>query len=121
MMPYLLTHPDIGFEAFQKDIFEISKIGKVSYHEGALTKDYPYSQIIEEYEKACKQFGQQPIVMLVYIKFSKGQKIQLLQYAHLKARILMCYGVKHLSVNVAYCEDSNQEINNDGSIQIWIA
>jgi len=121
MMPYLSTHPDIGFDEFRKDIFEISKIGKLSYHEGVLTTEYPYSQIIEEYEKACKQFGQQPIVMLVYIKFSKGQKIQLLQYAHLKARIFLCYGVKHLSVNIAYCEDSNQEINNDGSIQIWIA
>ena len=77
--------------------------------------------ILDGDEKACKQLGQQPIVMLVYIKFRKGQKIQLLQYAHLKARILMCYGVKHLSVNIAYCEDSNQEINNDGSIQIWIA
>lgn len=121
MMPYLSTHPDLGFEELRKDIFEISKIGKVSYHEGALTIEYPYSQIIEEYEKACKQFRHQPTVMLVYIKFSKDQKIKLLQYAHLKARIFMCYGVKHLSVNIAYCEESNQEINNEGSIQIWIA
>lgn len=121
MMPYLSTHPDLGFEEFRKDIFEISKIGKVSYHKGVLTNDYPYSQIIEEYEKSCEQFGQQPTVMLVYIEFSKDQKIQLLQYTHLKARIFLCYGVKHLSVNIAYCEESNQEINNEGSIQIWIA
>lgn len=122
MMPYLSTHPDLGFEEFRKNIFKISKIGIVSYHEGVLTNDYPYSQIIEEYEKACKQFGHQPTVMLVYIKFSKDQKIQLLQYAHLKARIYMCYGVKHLSINIAHGKGSSQEINkNEGSIQIWIA
>lgn len=121
MMLYLSTHPDLGFEEFRKDLFEISKVGKVFYHEGILTIEYPYSQIIEEYEKAYIQFGQQPTVMLVYIKFSKGQKIQLLQYAHQKAHIFLCYGVKHLSVNIAYCEESNQEMNNGGSIQIWIA
>lgn len=121
MLPYLSTNPDVGFESFRRNLRNIARIGKASYYEGQLLSEYPYRQIIEECYKACDSFGKHPTVMMVYIKFSKGQKIQMLQYAHLKCNIYMSYGVKHLDVNISYDNDSDEEIEFSGTIQTWIA
>lgn len=121
MLPYLATHPDVGFKSFNRSLWNIAKIGKVSYYEGKLSSEYPYRQIIEECYKACDNFGKQPTVMIVYIRFGKGQKIQMLQYAHLKCYIYMSYGVKYLDVNIAYDNATDDAINPAGSIHMWIA
>ena len=60
-------------------------------------------------------------VMVEYIKFGKGQKIQMLQYAYLKCNIYMSYGVKHLDVNVTFDNDADSPVDSIGTIQIWIA
>lgn len=121
MIPYLSTHPDVGLESFNRNLRNIAKIGKVSYYEGKLSSEYPYRQIIEECYKACDNFGKQPTVMIVYIRFGKRQKIQMLQYAHLKCYIYMSYGVKHLDVNISSGNDSDEAIEFSGTIQAWIA
>ena len=119
MLPYLATHPDVGFESFCYDLKHIAKIGNVSYYEGELSSERPYNQILEECTKACDSFGKQPSVMMVYIRFGKGQKIQLLQYVHLKC--YMSCGVKHLDINISYDNATDDAINPAGSIHIWIA
>ena len=121
MLPYLSTHPDVGLESFHRTLRNIAKIGKVSYYEGKLSSEYPYDQILKESYKSCDSFGKQPTVMVEYIKFGKGQKIQMLQYAHLKCNIYMSYGVKHLDVNVTFDNDADSPVDSIGTIQIWIA
>lgn len=121
MLPYLATHPDLGYESFNRNLWNIAKIGKVSYYDGKLSSEYPYRQIIEECYKACDNFEKQPTVMIVYIRFGKGQKIQMLQYAHLKCYIYMSYGVKYLDINISYDNATDDAINPAGSIHIWIA
>lgn len=120
MLPYLSAHPDIGFESFHRTLRNMAKIGKVSYYEGKLSSEYPYDQILKESYKACDSFGKQPTVMVVYIKFGKRQKIQMLQYAHLKCYIYMSYGVKYLDVNISYDND-DETMSSTGTIQMWIA
>ena len=121
MLPYLSKNPDVGFESFGKNLKNIAKIGKASYYEGRLTEEYPYSQIINECNRACKNLGKQPNVMIIYITFGKGQKIQMLQYAHLKCYIYMSYGVKYLDVNIYYDNDEDETMSTTGMIQMWIA
>ena len=121
MLPYLSKNPDVGFESFGKNLKNIAKIGKASYYEGRLTEEYPYSQIINECNRACKNLGKQPSVMIIYVTFGKGQKIQVLQYAHLKCNIYMLHGVKHLDINISHDSHSNERIGFSGTIQIWIA
>ena len=121
MLPYLATHPDVGFESFNRNLWNIAKIGKVSYYEGKLSSEYPYCQIIEECYKACDNLGKQPTVMIVYIRFGKGQKIQMLQYAHLKCYIYMSYGIKYLDVNISYDNDEDETMSTTGTTQMWIA
>lgn len=121
MIPYLSTHPDVGFESFIMNLRNIAKIGTVSYHEGKLSSEYPYRQIIDECHKACDNFGKQPTVMMVYIRFGKGQKIQMLQYAHLKCYIYMSYGIKYLDVNISYDNDADETMSTTGTIHMWTA
>lgn len=121
MLPHLSKNPDVGFESFCRNLRNIAKIGKASYYEGELPSERPYNQILDECYKACDSFGKQPSVMMVYIRFGKEQKIQMLQYAHLKCYIYMSYGVKHLDVNIAYDNDEDETMSATGTIQMWIA
>ena len=120
MMPYLSSHPDVGFESFYRHLWEMAKIGCVRYHSAKLKGEYPHIEILEAVFSACASYGDcHPSVMTAYVVLGRNQKIQLHQYARLKLQICIKYGIKHLDMNIIYDENTNP--NRMGSIRIWMA
>lgn len=120
MMPYLSSHPDVGFESFRSNLWEMAKIGNVTHHSATLDGEYPHRQIFEKVSLTYVDLENRPgTVMNAYIILGKNQKIQMYQYARLKFQICMRYGIKHLDMNIIYDELTNPY--DTGSIQIWMA
>ena len=120
MMPYLSSHPDVGFDSFRRNLWEMAKVGNVRYHSAKLDNEYPRIQILEAVSSACASYGDcHPSVMTAYVILGRNQKIQMHQYARLKLQVCIKCGIKHLDLNIIYNEDTNP--NEIGSIQIWMA
>ena len=121
MLPYLATHPDVGFETFREDVRQFAKLGMVFSYKGTVNGKYPFRNIIEKADKAWELFGKKrPSIMVIYLDLGKDQTIQMLQYAHLRIRMNMRFGVNRININIAFREE--QEVNNEtGSIHIWFA
>lgn len=121
MLPYLATHPDVGFETFRDDVRQFAKIGKVfSYKETVIGK-YPFRNIIEEADKVMELFGKKrSSIMVIYLDLSKDQTIQMLQYAHLRIHMNMRFGVNRININIASREEHKGNYET-GSMHIWFA
>ena len=120
MMPYLSSHPDVGFDSFRRNLWEMAKIGNVRYHSAKLDDEYPHIQILEAVSSACASHGDcHPSVMTAYVVLGRNQKIHMHQYARLKLQTCLKCGIKHLDLNIIYDEDTNP--NEIGCIQILMA
>lgn len=121
MLPYLATHPDVGFEGFRVNVHQFAKIGTVFSYKGRVDGEYPFRNIIEKANKAWELFGKKRYsIMVIYLNMSKDQTIQMHQYVHLRIHMNMRFGVNRININIAFREE--QEVNNEtGSIHIWFA
>ena len=121
MLPYLATHPDVGFEGFRVDVRQFVKLGTVFSYKGTVNGKYPFRNIIEETDKVWELFGKKwSSIMVVYLDLSKDQTIQMLQYAHLRIHMNMRFGVNRININIAFREKEDGN-NETGMIHIWFA
>ena len=68
MMPFLSTHPDVGFESFRKTMRIMAKSEIVYCHHSPLAGEHPHVMISEAVDAACEAFGSQyPKEMMIYI------------------------------------------------------
>ena len=76
MLPYLATHPDVGFEGFRVDVRQFAKLGTVFSYKGTVNGKYPFRNIIDEADKVWELFGKKrSSVMVIYLDLSKDQTI----------------------------------------------
>lgn len=121
MLPYLATHPDVGFEGFRVDVRQFAKLGTVFSYKGTVNGKYPFRNIIEETDKVWELFGKKwSSIMVAYLDLSKDQTIQMLQYAHLRIHMNMRFGVNRININIAFREKEDGN-NETGMIHIWFA
>lgn len=121
MLPYLATHPDVGFETFREDVRQFDKIGTVFSYKGIVNGKYPFRNIIYETDKVWELFGKKrSSVMLIYLDLSKDQTIQMLQYVHLRIHMNMRFGVNRININIAFREEDEGKYET-GSMHIWFA
>lgn len=122
MIPYLSSHPDVGFDAFRKRLRYMIKKGKVYCHCEKLVDDYPHKQIIDAVNNACRVVGSKyPEDMLIYVRLGKDQKIQMSQYKNLYLHIIMHHGVKHHNLCIAFNKDLKAgQIDDGGVVYIWL-
>ena len=121
MMPYLASHPDIGFEAFRKSVRNMIKKGKVYCHYERLTDEHPHHQIIDAISNACESIGSKYHEdMLIYVKLGKGQKIHMIQYKNLNLHIIVHHGVKRHNLCIAFDKDIKAAPEEkEGFVYVW--
>lgn len=122
MLPYLSSHPDVGFIGFCLDMRDIARFGVVYSHCSALTDEFPHKQIIRAVEKTYADFViGKPNLLLIYIQLRHDQKIQLFQYACMKAHIQMALSPRRISIYLACLKEHKYESQYNGLIRIWIS
>ena len=122
MMPYLSSHPDVGFNAFRKSVRNMIRKGEVHSYCERLTDEYPHHQIIEAINNACESVGcKYHEDMLIYVKLGKGQKIHMIQYKNLNLHIIVHHGVKRHNLCIAFDKDIKAEPKEDeGAVYVWL-
>ena len=122
MMPYLASHPDIGFDSFRKSVRNMIKNGKIYCHYERLTDEHPHHQIIDAINNACKSIGSKyQEDMLIYVKLGKGQKIHMIQYKNLNLHIIVHHGVKRHNLCIAFDKNIMAEPKeNEGFVYVWL-
>lgn len=122
MMPYLSSHPDVGFNAFRKSVRNMIRKGEVHSYCERLTDEYPHHQIIEAINNACESVGcKYHEDMLIYVKLGKGQKIHMIQYKNLNLHIIVHHGVKRHNLCIAFDTDIKAEPKEDeGVVYVWL-
>lgn len=122
MMPYLSSHPDVGFNAFRKSVRNMIRKGEVHSYCERLTDEYPHHQIIDAINNACDSVGcKYHEDMLIYVKLSKGQKIHMIQYKNLNLHIIVHHGVKRHNLCIAFDKDIKADHKGDGGfVYVWL-
>lgn len=122
MMPYLSSHPDVGFNAFCKSVRNMIRKGEVHSYCERLTDEYPHHQIIEAINNACESVGcKYHDDMLIYVKLGKGQKIHMIQYKNLNLHIIVHHGVKRHNLCIAFDKDIKANHKEDGGfVYVWL-
>lgn len=122
MMPYLASHPDIGFDSFRKSVRNMIKKGKIYCHCERLTDEHSHHQIIDAINNACKSIGSKYHEdMLIYVKLGKGQKIHMIQYKNLNLHIIVHHGVKRHNLCIAFDKDIKANPKEDeGFVYVWL-
>lgn len=122
MMPYLASHPDMGFESFSRSVHNMIKKGKIFCHCERLTDGNPHHQIIDAINNACESIGSKYHEdMLIYVKLSKGQQIHMIQYKNLNLHIIVHHGVKRHNLCITFDKDNKLEPKEDeGFVYVWL-
>ena len=122
MMPYLASHPDVGFDSFRKSVRNMIKKGKIYCHCERLTDEYPHHQIIDAINNVCDSVGcKYHEDMLIYVKLGKGQKIHMIQYKNLNLHIIVHHGVKRHNLCIAFDKDIKADHKEDGGfVYVWL-
>lgn len=122
MLPYLASHPDVGFSEFCKYMKTTAEAGIVYQHDAILTDGPLYQQIINAVDEAFGRYGnRQSKLLLAYVRLRPDQKIHPYQYACMKAYIFMTHGPKRMNLCLAYDQAGEPETSDLSYIRIWIS
>ena len=122
MLPYLASHPDVGFSEFCKYMKTTAEAGIVYQHDAILTDGPLYQQIINAVDEAFGRYGnRQSKLLLAYVRLRPEDKIHPYQYACLKAYTFMRYGPKRMNLCLAYDKAGEPETSDLSYIRIWIS
>ena len=122
MLPYLASHPDVGFSEYCKYMKTIAEAGIVYQHDAILTNAPLYQQIINAVDKAYEHYGnRQSKLLLAYVRLRPDQKIHPYQYACLKAHIFMAHGPNRMSIFLTYDQGLEHEDCDSSIFRIWIS
>lgn len=122
MLPFLSSHPDVGFDSFRKSLHSMVRHGKVISHVRELIGKSPSGQIWDAIESACVQLGnERPNVLMIYLEFGTGQGLKMLQYKRLKLRLWnrLCTGNADIFM---IQKDLYRGIESEkGNVYVWVA
>lgn len=122
MMPFLSTHPDVGFESFRKTMRIMAKTEKVYCYHSSLVGEHPHIRISEAVDAACEGFGSQyPKEMMIYARLGSNQNLYINQYKNLKVHIFLYHGVKHVDIHIVTGHQSAGIPITQGEIYVWLA
>lgn len=122
MMPFLSTHPDVGFESFRKTMRIMAKAVKVYCHHSSLSEEHPHIGISEAVDAACEAFGSQyPEEMMIYVRVGRNQNLYINQYKNLKVHMLLHHRVRHVDIHIATSAQSAGVSPAQGEIYVWLA
>ena len=122
MMPFLTTHPDVGFESFRKTMRIMAKTGNVYCYHSPLAGEHPHIRISEAVDAACEAFGTQyPDEMMIYARLGSNQNLYINQYKNLKVHMFMHHRVKHVDIHIVPDAQSAGTPIVQGEIYVWLA
>lgn len=98
MMPFLSTHPDVGFESFRKTMRIMAKSEKVYCYHSTLVGEHPHIRISEAVDTACEAYGtQSPKEIMIYARQGSNQNLYINQYKNLKVHMFLYQGLSMLT------------------------
>ena len=122
MMPFLSTHPDVGFESFRKTMRIMAKAEIVYSYHSPLVGEHPHIRISEAADAACEAYGSQyPKEMMIYVRLGRNQNLYINQYKNLKMHMFLYHGVKHVDIHIFTGHQSAGTPITQGEIYVWLA